>query len=79
MIWQDNSSNENSFVLERCSVEGTGRNKTCSFGILATLGADTVTYHDASVAGKSKYRYRAKATNSAGDSAYSNEVEVTTP
>ena len=79
MIWQDNSSNENSFVLERCSVEGTGRNKTCSFGILATLGADTVTYHDASVAGKSKYRYRAKATNSAGGSAYSNEVEVTTP
>jgi hypothetical protein len=79
LAWQDNSSNEDSFLIERCTVEGKGRNKTCTFNVLAIVNADVASYHDASVAKKTKYRYRAKAQNNAGDSGYSNEVEISTP
>jgi subtilisin family serine protease len=78
LTWQDNSNNEDSFVLERCAVEGKGRNKTCAFSLLAVVTANVASYQDNSVAGKTQYRYRAKARNSAGDSGYSNEVEITT-
>jgi titin len=79
LAWQDNSSNEDSFLVERCAVEGKGRNKTCAFSVLAIVSADVASYHDASVAKKTKYRYRVKAQNSAGDSGYSNEAEINTP
>ena len=74
LSWTDNSTGETSLVLERC------QGSSCtSFGVRATLGANTVTYRDGSVARHTAYRYRVKARNASGDSGYSNIASVTTP
>jgi subtilisin len=75
LTWQDNSSNETQFVLERCTVAKDG---SCPYGLLATLPADTRSYSDASVARRTTYIYRVKARNSSGDSAYSVSNQITT-
>ena len=74
LSWTDNSTGETSLVLERC--QGSG---CTSFGVRATLGANTVTYRDGSVARHTTYRYRVKARNASGDSGYSNIASATTP
>ena len=71
--WQDNSTNETSFELERC--QGSG---CTNFALIATLGANTTSYTDSGLVRKTTYRYRIRARNSAGASAYSNEVTATT-
>jgi hypothetical protein len=43
------------------------------------LAANTTTYTDTSVTSGTTYYYRVRAKNDAGNSAYSNEVSVTTP
>lgn len=67
VTWSDNSSNEANFVLERSETSGSG------FSVLSTLGANVVTYTDASAVAGVIYFYRIKATNSGGASAYSVE------
>ena len=74
LSWTDNSSNETSFVLQRCQGPGC-----TNFGLHATVGADTVTYRDAGLARGMTYRYRVQARNQAGDSGHSNVVSVTAP
>ena len=51
----------------------------CTFAQVSTPGANVTTYHDSSVLKQKTYRYRVKARNSSGDSAYSNTAQVTTP
>jgi N-acetylneuraminic acid mutarotase len=71
LSWQDNSSNETNFVVERKT--GTG-----AYAVLATLGAGATSYSDTTAQASTQYSYRVKATSAAGSSAYSNEVPLTT-
>ncbi|MCK4413235.1 MAG: DNRLRE domain-containing protein [Candidatus Eisenbacteria sp.] len=67
LTWTDQSTNEESFILER-SVDGG------DFGVWATLPADTEDYLDAGLAPEHTYAYRVKAHNNFGDSDYSNQT-----
>jgi PKD repeat protein len=75
--WTDNSDNETGFVIERCLEETTGKGKnrviTCDISGYVTIDANTTSQ---SVLFDSPYRYRVKAVNDAGDSAYTNEVSI---
>ena len=69
--WNDNSDNEDNFVLERKIVGG-------AFSTLTSPAANATSYVDATLAAQTDYIYRIKATNTGGDSAYSNELSVST-
>lgn len=72
--WTDTSNNESGFRIERC----TGA--TCTdFASLATVGANTTQYVNDFLGSNVTYRYRVKAYNGDGDSAYSNIAAATTP
>lgn len=73
LAWTDNSNNEDSFDIERCTGAGC-----TSFAPLASVGANTTTYRDNTVARRTTYRYRVKASNAIGSSAYSNIATATT-
>lgn len=75
--WVDNSNNETNFVLERKAVACA--TALPAFGVLVTLPANTVTYVDNAVTEGVTYCYRVKATNAAGDSAYSNTADRLVP
>jgi hypothetical protein len=73
LTWQDNSSNEDNFVLDRCS------GATCSiFTPIATLPANTTSYHDQGLTSGTTYRYQVRAHNAEGDSEYSSVATATT-
>ena len=73
--WSDNSNNEDDFVIERCEETGKGRNKTCNFADYATVGANNSSFTDDSP-GSGTIKYRVKARNAQGDSAYTNVVKI---
>lgn len=84
LSWTDNSSSEESYVIERCEVvvNGRGRNKStsCTYNFSLSVAANSVSYHDGTVASGTTYRYRVKGAHSVvGDSPYSSEVEAKTP
>jgi len=67
LTWADNSTNEESFVVER----KTGQAGT--YQHLATLPPNTTTYVDLSVEEGVTYCYRVRAVNAARSSGYTNE------
>jgi hypothetical protein len=68
LTWSDNSSNEETFILERKVDSG-------DYSVLAgSIPADTESYNDSSLSPLHTYTYRIKAHNSFGDSNYSNET-----
>lgn len=67
LTWADNSTNEESFVVER----KTGQAGT--YQHVATLPPNTTTYVDMSVEEGVTYCYRVRAVNAAGRSGYTNE------
>ena len=69
LSWTDNSDNETGFIIERCA--GT----TCSY---ISLGSNATSYSDTGLTANTSYSYRVKASNSGGDSAYSNSATATT-
>jgi hypothetical protein len=71
LSWSDNSDNETGFKLERCQ----GANCT-NFEQLPAFGADITTYTDSGLKANAQYRYRIRAFNGAGNSAYSNTVNA---
>jgi hypothetical protein len=73
LTWADNSSDETSVVLERST--------SSTFGTITsvTLGANTTSHADTSLAAGTTYYYRVKATNANGSSPYSNTASATTP
>ncbi|HEX6851455.1 MAG TPA: PKD domain-containing protein [Candidatus Polarisedimenticolaceae bacterium] len=74
LTWVDNAANETSYIVERCA------GSSCTnFAVRTTLGANTTTFRDTSVAKRTAYRYRVKARNASGDSGYSNVAGATTP
>jgi Concanavalin A-like lectin/glucanases superfamily/Chitobiase/beta-hexosaminidase C-terminal domain/Family of unknown function (DUF6298) len=73
LTWQDNSTNESNFGVERKT--GT----TGMYSRIALVSTNTTSYVDANVTRGVTYCYRVDALNSAGASAYTNEVCATAP
>ncbi|MEN9503119.1 MAG: hypothetical protein RI964_2404, partial [Pseudomonadota bacterium] len=71
LSWNDNSSDETGFKLERKLISG-------AWGTVATLGANARSYSDTGLAANTGYVYRVYAYNANGNSGYSSEVSVTT-
>lgn len=70
--WTDNCANETGFGIER------RRDPSQPFSLVATVGANTTSYRDSDLLPRTRYYYRLKAFNPAGDSVYSNEATVIT-
>jgi alpha-tubulin suppressor-like RCC1 family protein len=69
--WRDNSSNETGFRIERKI--GTG-----AWSQIATVGANVTAFASTGLKASTTYRYRVRAFNTAGTSAYSNTVTTRT-
>ena len=73
LAWADNSTNEAGFEVERCA------GSSCTnFSTVAETGANVTSYSNGGLAASSTYRYRVRAFNDSGDSAYSNIAQATT-
>ncbi len=72
LIWNDNSTTEDGFVIERKTENG-------GFEIIDSVSADEEAYTDWALADSVTYTYRVAAFNTNNFSAYSNEFTVTTP
>jgi len=76
LTWTDNADNEDNYEIERCS----GASCT-TWAALVTLGSDVEAYTDSTVTDDSTantiYRYRVRATNTTGDSAWVTSGDVT--
>lgn len=70
LSWQDNSSNESGFVLERrCTRDG-------SWFVVQRLGQNVTSYCDRTVCHNRSYYYRIRAYNMHGSSNYSDQAGV---
>jgi bacillopeptidase F len=67
LSWIDNANNEDGFKIERCS----GPNCT-NFVQIATVGANVTSYQNTGLNPRTRYSYRVRAFNAAGNSGYSN-------
>jgi PKD repeat protein len=74
LVWTDNAANEDGFKIERCA----GVNCT-NFSQIATIGANVANYSSTGLKRNTTYRYRVRAFNGFGNSAYSNTVSTKTP
>ncbi len=73
LTWTDNANNESGFRLER-STNGV------QYTSIALPGADIASYLDTvGITPNTRYLYRIRANNAAGDSAYSNFTNILTP
>lgn len=72
--WQDVSTNEIEFYVERC--QGVG---CSSFIGVGASGANITTWTDYNAAAGQSYTYRVRAWNSDGYSGYSNDAAIVTP
>jgi predicted phage tail protein len=71
--WADTATTESGFKIDR-KVSATG-----TYTQLALTAANMASFVDPNLTANTTYCYRVRAYNSAGNSAYSNEVCVTTP
>jgi len=72
--WTDNSANETGFKIERCA------GATCAnFSQISSVGANVTSYSNTGLKRNTTYRYRLRAYNAAGSSAYSAVAGATTP
>jgi hypothetical protein len=67
LAWTDNSNNEDGFKIERCQGNGCS-----SFVEIAQVGPNVTTFNNTGLARNTRYRYRVRAFNGGGNSAYSN-------
>lgn len=74
LAWSDNSGNEDGFKIERC----TGNNCN-NFVQIAQVGPNVTTYPNTGLSPNTRYRYRVRAFNAVGNSAYSNIAQAKTP
>jgi len=73
LSWTDTSTNEDGFKIERCA------GSTCTnFVQTGTVGANVTSIANTGLTRNTTYRYRVRAYNAGGDSAYSNIVTATT-
>jgi hypothetical protein len=71
LVWSDLANNETGFKIER-SLDGT------SFTQVGTVGANVTSFASTGLQANTKYYYRVRANNSAGNSAYSNIASALT-
>ena len=71
--WQDNSSNEDGFEIQRCL--GT---KCTNYARVGTTVADAARFTDSGLAASTSYSYRVRSYNSAGASAFTTRAVVKT-
>jgi hypothetical protein len=71
VAWADNSGNETGFKVER-STDGTNWTQ------VGTTSANVTTFAATGLAASTTYQFRVRATNSAGDSGYSNSFSANT-
>jgi serine protease AprX len=74
LTWEDHSTTEDGFEVERCAGDACG-----SFVKIGQTNANVVTFSDSTVGGSTSYSYRVRAFNASGASDYSNTGSVTTP
>lgn len=74
LAWNDNSTFEDGFSIERRNVTASS-----TFAVLATTTANVTSFNDTSVASGTTYDYRVRAFDIGGSSGYSNTAEITTP
>jgi hypothetical protein len=74
LSWTDNSNNEDGVRIERCT-----NNNCTNFVQIAQAGPNTVNFVNGGLARNTRYRYRVRAFNASGNSAYSNIADVRTP
>jgi hypothetical protein len=67
--WQDKSSNETGFKIER-------KSSGSSYELIGTTAANAISYVDSNIPNLAVYTYRIYAFNSSGVSAYSSEVSI---
>jgi M6 family metalloprotease-like protein len=72
LVWTDNASDETAYEVQRATGGG-------SYSTVATLGANVVSYSDASVSASTAYNYKVRALKGATPSSDSNVLPVTTP
>ncbi|MGE5405924.1 MAG: stalk domain-containing protein [Candidatus Saccharibacteria bacterium] len=72
LSWNDNSGNEQEFVLER-------KSGTEAYKALPSITAGATEYTDSTVSAGQSYSYRIMARNATGSSDYSNEASVSMP
>ena len=72
LTWTDNASNESGYIVQRATGSGT-------FKQIAALGADATTFSDTTAIANKTFKYRVRAFNDGGNSAYSNTGSATTP
>jgi len=73
LTWQDNSNNEDEFVVMRQQM-----GSDAAMVELARVPFDTVTYHDEPITSGATYLYMVTATNAAGDTS-SNQATFVAP
>lgn len=73
LTWVDNSTTEDGFKVERCTGAGC-----TNFTQIATVGANTTNYVDTGLSSSTRYMYRVRAYNAAGNSPYSNTTTAKT-
>lgn len=72
LVWQDKSSNEGGFQIERsATANGT-------YALIATAPINATSYSNSDLRSGTKYYYRIRAINTAGSSGYSNTANATT-
>jgi YD repeat-containing protein len=71
ITWQDNSTNETGFKIER-SLDAI------TFVQIAVMGQNALSYSDTNLAASTTYYYRVRAFNASGDSAFSNVANART-
>ena len=73
IAWNDNSNNENGFLIQRATNSGFSQN-TAYFAV----GTNVNTFTDTTVAPDTRYYYRVLAFSATGNSAWSNSINVRT-
>ena len=71
--WRDNAGDEDGFRIERCAGSGC-----TAFAQVAVLGPDATSFVDSGLARNTTFRYRVRAFNAAGASAFSNTASAQT-
>ena len=74
LYWQDNATNEDQYIIERCKEQFKGYITVCRFSPISNVAANSTTFKDSP--GKGSFKYRVRALNMNISSAYSNEVKI---
>ena len=74
LTWTNNAANQDGVKIERCL-----GSKCTNFSQIASVVGTTATYTNSGLAANTSYRYRVRAYNAAGNSAYSNSAGAKTP